>query len=114
MSTFPKDDAGHAIYTGRIDWDHIQTVSYDGSTATSAALPAGCTLVIVWSSTDTCFKLAASPTAAVDNTSVPLTGKTYLYLPVGLAGAGSKLDATDKIAFIKQSTAGTAWVLPCL
>ncbi|MCA9667390.1 MAG: hypothetical protein KC503_17440 [Myxococcales bacterium] len=76
-----------------------QVVSFDSSVASSSALAAGVHRI---SATEDCwYKVAASPTAAANETSAFLKAGAIDFVPIPVGDA-------YKIAFIKDTTAGKA------
>lgn len=106
MSELYRDHNGRVAQLIIPDYLNIQTVSVSGTSApTSNAVPNACTLLMLWCSQDAYFNVGASPTAVKDATSIPLTAKTYFYLPISQ-------NSGLKVAFIRDSADGTAWVIP--
>ncbi len=106
MSTLHTGDKGEYLQLVKLDYANIQNVSVSGSSApTTNQMPGGCTLAILISTTNCWFRCGSSPTAAKDNTSIFLAAGVYFYHPCL---------ATDKFAFIQDSSSGTAQVIPAL
>ena len=106
MSELYRDHNGKVAQLLIIDLPNVQTVSVSGaSAATAVAVPNACTLVMLWCSVDAYFNVGSNPTAAKDATSIPLTAKTYVYVPLS-PNSGAKF------AFIQDSSSGTAWIIP--
>jgi hypothetical protein len=104
-STLIKDANGFPVQAIKPDWSNIQNVTTSGtSAATADALPADSSIAMIIATEDVWFIKGASPTAAKDDTSIFLPANTYIFIPV--------IGGTDKIAFIQDSTGGTAQVIP--
>ncbi len=105
MTKLYCDDTGRTVQVINPNYAKIQNVSFDSSTPTTTGAPHGCTMVMLIATQDCWFRSGASPTAAASATSIFLPAKVYFYHPV-IEG--------DKVAFIKNTDAGTAQVIPAL
>lgn len=76
-----------------------QTVSYDGSVATSNAVGAQTYAIRVAVTSDAHIKVAGTPTATTSDPFIPSGTVEYFRVTPG-----------QKVAFIKNSAAGTAYV----
>ena len=106
MTALFNDSNGRTaqIINPNFDSNRIQNVTVSGTSApTTNAVPDGCRLVMLVSTTNCWFRPGASPTAAKDNTSIYLPAGVYFYLPV---------TGRAKVAFIQDSAGGTAQVIP--
>ncbi len=107
MSRLWKDHNGNSVQIIEPDKPNIQNVSVSGSSAPTAnPVPKACGLAMLISTTNCWFNWGVAPSAAKDTTSIYLPAGVYFYLPV-TGGA-------DKVAFLQDSAAGTAQVIPAL
>lgn len=81
-------------------------VAVGAASAQSAALPVGCTYVMVWADTDCYVHVSSNPTATTSDVPVP-GSKVPITIPVPNPGSTS-----NKVAVIQDSAAGSLKYVP--
>lgn len=92
---YPKDDPLFAM----------QSASYSGTAGSTTGWQAGPKAVLVWATTDACFKVGDSVTATIASAPIPANTPVMMRVP---PGAGPW-----RVSAIQISAGGTVYAKPC-